>query len=649
MTDPITWRALAADEVAALEANGCRADDWSAVEVRDGFRPEFVARCTFSGGKVRLGVFTDRVAFPGGSMPGGVYDCHIHNSSIACGSLVRNVGTLANYDVEPGVLIDGCGLITVDGETSFGNGVEIDVFNEGGGRELRMFERLSAQIAYLGACYRHRPKLVAALDRIAVDFAESRKSDRGTIGVGARVRNCATIKNVRIGEAANVDGAMQLEDGAICSCKAAPTTVGAGVIAKRFIIGTGSKVDGRAIVTDSFIGQACQIGRKFSAEACAFFANGQGFHGEAVSLLGGPYTVTHHKSTLLIACMLSFYNAGSGTNQSNHMYKLGPVHQGILERGSKTGSFSYLLWPARVGAFTAVMGKHYTNFDSRDLPFSYVTEEKEGSVLSPAVNLFTVGTKRDGDKWPSRDGRTDPDMLDLIHFPVFSPLTVGRCMNGLAVLTQLYADAPRERQYVSYGGIKIKRLLCRTGKKQYTVAIQTYLGGKLADRLESGASLAPSGTDGAGDWVDVLGMLAPQSCIESLCDDIERGEVADLAALEARLRTIHAGYDEYEWNWVCQAWSTFSGKTPAEMTDDERNAAVAAWQKAAVKLNNMILGDAAKEFDDQTRLGFGIDGDESVRDADFEAVRGAHSEDKFVRQIRQESEVIKARAEKLLG
>ena len=84
-------------------------------------------------------------------------------------------------------------------------------------------------------------------------------------------------------------------------------------------------------------------GKQFSAENSVFFANSEAFHGEAVSVFGGPYTVTHHKSSLLIAGMYSFFNAGSGTNQSNHMYKLGPVHQGILERGSKTGSFAYLL------------------------------------------------------------------------------------------------------------------------------------------------------------------------------------------------------------------------------------------------------------------------------------------------------------------
>ena len=53
--------------------------------------------------------------------------------------------------------------------------------------------------------------------------------------------------------------------------------------------------------------------------------------------------MTHHKSTLLIAGLFSFMNAGSGSNQSNHMYKLGPIHQGILERGAKTSSDSYIL------------------------------------------------------------------------------------------------------------------------------------------------------------------------------------------------------------------------------------------------------------------------------------------------------------------
>jgi len=67
------------------------------------------------------------------------------------------------------------------------------------------------------------------------------------------------------------------------------------------------------------------------------------------------------------------------------------LHQGIVERGAKTGSFSYMLWPSRVGAFTAVIGKHYANFDTTDFPFSYINEVDGESILTPAMNLLSVG------------------------------------------------------------------------------------------------------------------------------------------------------------------------------------------------------------------------------------------------------------------
>ena len=100
-------------------------------------------------------------------------------------------------------------------------------------------------------------------------------------------------------------------------------------------------------------------------------------------------------------------NAGSGSNQSNHMYKLGPIHQGIMERGSKTTSDSYVLWPSRIGPFTLVVGRHYHNADTTQFPFSYLTEVNYELQLVPGINLRSVGTIRDAQKWPKRDARKD--------------------------------------------------------------------------------------------------------------------------------------------------------------------------------------------------------------------------------------------------
>ena len=267
-----------------------------------------------------------------------------------------------------------------------------------------------------------------------------------------------------------------LEEGTIISRKEAPVFVGEGVIAKKFIILSGSRVDSGAMIDKSFVGQGVKMGKQFSAENSLFFANCEAFHGEACSLFAGPYTVTHHKSTLMIASLFSFFNAGSCTNQSNHMYKLGPVHQGVLERGSKTGSFAYLLLPSIVGAYTVIMGKHYANFDTSDFPFSYITEEKGKSELTPAMNIFTVCTRSDSEKWPTRDRRKDPEKLDLIHFDLFSPYIVSRIVNGINILNDLADKTPKTQDYVNYKGINIHRLLLKTARKYYEMALKVYIG-----------------------------------------------------------------------------------------------------------------------------------------------------------------------------
>ena len=68
------------------------------------------------------------------------------------------------------------------------------------------------------------------------------------------------------------------------------------------------------------------------------------------------------------------------------MYKLGPIHQGAMERGAKTTSDSYILWPARVGAFSLVMGRHVNHADTSNLPFSYLIEQQK-------YHLFGAGGK----------------------------------------------------------------------------------------------------------------------------------------------------------------------------------------------------------------------------------------------------------------
>ena len=76
---------------------------------------------------------------------------------------------IANYEIGHDTFIENVDIILVDGVSKFGNGVEVSVLNETGGREVLINDKLSAHQAYILALYRHRPELIARMKEIT-DF-----------------------------------------------------------------------------------------------------------------------------------------------------------------------------------------------------------------------------------------------------------------------------------------------------------------------------------------------------------------------------------------------------------------------------------------------------------------------------------------------
>ena len=661
------WRALNDAEIERLEAAGCSADDWSGVQVSEGFQPASYAHVEFSG-DIRLGECRETILLSGGiERPAGIHNAALHDCTLGDNVFIRNVGRqLAHCDIGDNVVIDNVDEIAAEGESCFGNGVRVNVLSEAGGRAMPIYDRLSAHVAYLLALHRHRPQLTKQLERLIGEHAQSVRGRRCQIGAGAMIVNCGTLTNVRIGQAARINGAARLYDGTVHSKAEAPTKIGCGVIAEHFIVACGAVVDSGAIVSNSFVGQGAKIAKQFSADHSLFFACSEALHGEAVSAFAGPYTVSHHKSSLLIAGLFSFFNAGSGANQSNHLYKLGPLHQGVLERGCKMGSDAYLLWSSRVGAFTIIRGRHSGRFDTSPFPFSYLVEENGGDVLVPAANLNTVGTRRDVAKWKERDRRTDSDRLDCVHYEALNPHTVGNMLRGQQLLANELSDDARRhangRTHVALCGVSIPRARLHKALSAYEMAVQRYLGGKLAERLEAKLATATAplcvesilgssdGDDAAiGPWVDLCGLIAPAAAVESLLIDLETGELASLAMIELRLGELERNYAEREWQWARSVWLSLLGKRAAEVTTGDLAAAIAAWRDAAIQGNNQVLRDAETEFKPAARLGFGVDGDATTADADFSAVRGDFNQNPVVREVREESAAISRRAEVLLA
>ena len=161
-----------------------------------------------------------------------------------------------------------------------------------------------------------------------------------------------------------------MENGSVNSNSHDPVYIGDGVMATNFIFSSGSYIADSAKIINCFIGQACKVSHNFSAHDTLAFANCTFENGEACAIFAGPYTVTMHKSSLLIAGMYSFLNAGSGSNQSNPMYELVPIHQGLVERGSNTTRAFYILWSANIGSFSLVLVRPFYPSDLSIFPFS---------------------------------------------------------------------------------------------------------------------------------------------------------------------------------------------------------------------------------------------------------------------------------------
>jgi hypothetical protein len=288
------------------------------------------------------------------------------------------------------------------------------------------------------------------------------------------------------------------------------------------------------------------------------------------------------------------------------------------------------------------MGRHYKHSDISDLPFSYLIESGDDSVLVPGVNLRSVGTIRDAQKWPKRDKRTDSHRLDYINFNLLSPFTVHRMLKGMDILNMLKHISGETSDFYSYQSAKIKPRSLENGLKLYRMAINKFLGNSLIKRLEKTRfvsddeirkRLRPDTTVGLGDWLDLAGLIAPKSEVERLLSGIESGDIASLDAIAGAFEEMHRNYYTYEWTWAIEAIQKLFGKSIDEFTAQDVVRIVETWKESVIGLDELLYDDAQKEFALSSHTGFGVDGGEKDRKLDFDQVRGEFEQNAFVKEI----------------
>ena len=590
------YRPLTSEEIEVLKSNDCWAEDWTSVNVSENFKPNFMHRVMLYG-EVNIGGFDKNVEVSQGFVKhSGINNATLRNVTVGDDCLIENVGNfINNYTIGDDCYISNISTMETTEGATYGEGNLVSVLNEVGEGNVILFSDLNSQLAAFMVKHFSDKELKEKIRLLIKSDIDTKMPERGQIGNNVKIINTKEITNCVINDFCEVNGASRLSDCTLLGSIHGNVYIGTGVIAENSIIAEGSSVINSVKIQDCFIGETCQLSNGFTASASVFFANSYMSNGEACAAFCGPFTASHHKSSLLIGGMFSFYNAGSATNFSNHAYKMGPMHWGILERGSKTASGAYLLMPATLGTYSVCFGKLMHHPDTRNLPFAYLIADGDKMFLIPGRNITTVGLYRDIKKWPKRDLRALENRKSIVNLDWLSPFSVGEVLKGKKILENLREVTGDNVSQYLYHEYIIPASSLHKGIKYYDIALRIYMGAVLKRVLKRDPSITPPSTQiGLGDWDDLSGLLLPVSEEERIINDLKDGNIETIQELIERFENIDANYREYQWAWTYKMICDYYGIS--EITLEDANRIHEDYIKARRSWIAEIKKDAEKEF-----------------------------------------------------
>lgn len=590
------YRPLTSEEIEVLKSNDCWAEDWTSVNVAEDFKPNFMHRVMLYG-EVNIGAFNKNVEVSQGFVKhAGINNATLRYVTIGDDCLIENVGNfINNYTIGDDCYISNISTMETTEGATYGEGNLVSVLNEVGEGNVILFSDLNSQLAAFMVKHFSDKDLKEKIRQLIKTDIDNKMPERGQIGNNVKIVNTKEITNCIINDFCEVNGASRLSDCTLLGSAHGNVYIGTGVIAENSIIAEGASVINSVKIQDCYVGEACQLSNGFTASTSIFFANSYMSNGEACAAFCGPFTASHHKSSLLIGGMFSFYNAGSATNFSNHAYKMGPMHWGILERGSKTASGAYLLMPATLGSFSVCFGKLMHHPNTRNLPFAYLIADGDKMFLIPGRNITTVGLYRDIKKWPKRDLRAQENRKSIVNFDWLSPFSVGEILKGKKILESLREVTGDNVSQYLYHEYIIPASSLHKGIKYYDIALRIYMGAVLKRVLKRDPSITPPATQtGIGDWDDLSGLLLPVSEEERIVNDLQDGTIDSIQQLIERFEEIDANYRQYQWAWTYKMVCDYYGIS--EITLEDANRIHEDYIKARRSWIAEIKKDAEKEY-----------------------------------------------------
>ena len=316
-------RSLTREEIAQLESRGNRSPDWGRVLAAEGFTPSFIASSVFIGDCVLGALGGEDVPVEAAvSLPGGIYDSTIVNSEIGHGCLVSRAAVVSNYVLRERCVVFDVGAVTASRECAFGNGREIAIGIETGGREVLSYAEITIPVAAAVATRRGDREFLEAYREFVKSYIDACSAPFGVIERGGVIRHTATVENVYVGEGAVIDGATLVQNCTLLSTPDERTGISHGAYVRNSCLQYGCDVSSMAIVDDSVLTEHSHVERHGKVTQSIIGPNTGIAEGEVTASLVGPFVGFHHQSMLIAALWPEgkgnvAYGANVGSNHTS--------------------------------------------------------------------------------------------------------------------------------------------------------------------------------------------------------------------------------------------------------------------------------------------------------------------------------------------
>ena len=548
----MTYRKLTDDEIALLEDNNCRAEDWESVNVSDDFSPAYLRDVTFYG-EVNLGYFDRNIEVsPGFRKHSGIYRATLRNVTVGDNCLIEHVNNYVNnYTIGDNCYISNIATLETSEGATYGQGNIISAGSPSCESNIMLFTRLSSQLAALMMKYSHDKELRETLRNLVREDIDAQQPERGIIGEGVKIVNTGEITNTILGDYCEVNGAARLSDTTVMGTADASVFIGTGVICENSVISDGASLLNSAIVTDCFVGEACKISNGFTAGQSVIFANSSLSKGEASAAFCGPFTTSHHKNSLLTGSVFSLNNTG---------------YDDITQCP-----------------------------DMCNLPFSRLTTQGDTTFLEPAFHITTAAHYRNIRRWARRDMRAQSTPKSIVNFDWLSPFSVGKIIKAKKKLEDLREISGEDASNYRFHEFIIRAADLQKGIQNYDMALRIYMGAVLERVQRRDPELNEPETDtGLGKWDNLAGLLLPASEERQMVKDIKDGTLESIDAILRRFDEINAEYRNYQWVWTYRLILNYYRLT--ELTPDDADMIRDNCLKARRVWTEEIRQDAEREY-----------------------------------------------------